>query len=308
MTETAISISGLRKSYGDLEAVKGIDLTVKSGEVFAILGPNGAGKTTTVEILEGYRARTAGTVQVLGVDPGAPTSAWRARIGIVLQGCEMIPLLTVRESLAMYAGYYSDPRSIDETLELTGLGAKADHRAGKLSGGQKRRLDVALALIGDPDLIFLDEPTTGFDPEARREAWTAIASMRDLGKTIVLTTHYMEEAQFLADHVAVFARGEIVAEGTPDQIGGRDELPTNINFKLPSRISVTDLPPEFRAGGNPDGTVSIASEDPTGSLNEITAWAIERAVELEDLEVSRPSLEDIYLKLTQDSRQSGEQS
>ncbi|MGH2905366.1 MAG: ABC transporter ATP-binding protein [Solirubrobacterales bacterium] len=296
-TEPAIAVSGLRKSYDEFEAVRGINLTIPVGQVFAILGPNGAGKTTTVEILEGYRERSAGEVSVLGRDPSSPTRDWRERIGIVLQDCELQPLLTVRESLQMYAGYYRSPRDIEETIELTGLAHKADERAGKLSGGQKRRLDVALALIGDAELVFLDEPTTGFDPEARREAWNAIASMRELGKTIVLTTHYMEEAQFLADQVAVFARGEVVAEGTPDEIGGRGELPTKIAFKLPARIAASDLPPAFR-GAVEGKRVTIETPNPTATLNELTGWAVERAVELEDLSVNRPSLEDIYLQLT----------
>lgn len=307
MPAPAISIAGLRKSYGDFEAVKGIDLTVGSGEVFAILGPNGAGKTTTVEILEGYRDRTAGDVTVLGVDPGMPTRPWRERIGIVLQGCEMLPLLTVRETLEMYGGYYDHPRDVEETIRLTGLAEKADARAGRLSGGQKRRLDVAMALIGDPDLIFLDEPTTGFDPEARREAWTAISSMRELGKTIVLTTHYMEEAQELADRVAVFAGGEIVAQGTPAEIGGRDKLPTQIAFTLPTRFAPSDLPAQFRSGADQSGRVSVTAEDPTRALHELTEWAIERGAQLEDLHVSRPSLEDIYLRLTNGSSEDDSQ-
>jgi len=297
-TEPAIVIEGLRKSYDDFEAVKGVDLTIEAGQVFAILGPNGAGKTTTVEILEGYRSRTAGKVSVLGVDPGSPSRSWRERIGIVLQESEQTAMLTVRETLAMYAGYYPHPRSVDETIQLVGLSSKSDTRAGRLSGGQKRRLDVGLALIGNPDLIFLDEPTTGFDPEARREAWDVIASMRDLGKTIVLTTHYMEEAQRLADQIAVFADGEIVAQGTPNEIGGREELPSRIEFTLPTRIAGTDLPPEFRAAARADGRVSLDTTDPTRSIHELTGWALEVGVQLDDLTVARPSLEDIYLKLT----------
>ncbi len=298
MSDTAVSIKGLRKSYGDFEAVKGVDLEIPVGEVFAILGPNGAGKTTTVEILEGYRERTSGEVSVLGADPGRPTRAWRERIGIVLQESEQGTLLTVRETLAMYAGYYSNPRGVAETIQMVGLTEKSDVRAGKLSGGQKRRLDVGLALIGDPDLIFLDEPTTGFDPEARREAWKVIASMRDLGKTILLTTHYMEEAQILADQIAVFSGGEIVARGTPDEIGGRKSLPSRIEFALPARVAATDLPPEFRAAADDDGRVSLAAEDPTRMVHEITGWALERGIDLEELAVVRPSLEDVYLDLT----------
>lgn len=299
-TEPAIVIEGLRKSYDDFEAVKGVDLTIESGQVFAILGPNGAGKTTTVEILEGYRSRTAGKVTVLGFDPEAPSRAWRERIGIVLQESEQGALLTVRETLAMYAGYYPHPRSVDETIQMVGLLEKSDTRAGRLSGGQKRRLDVGLALVGDPDLIFLDEPTTGFDPEARREAWDVIASMRDLGKTIVLTTHYMEEAQRLADQIAVFADGEIVAQGTPNEIGGREELPSRVEFTLPARIAATDLPPEFRAAARADGRVALDTADPTRSVHELTGWAINVGIQLDDLTVARPSLEDIYLRLTQD--------
>ncbi|MBJ7353570.1 MAG: ABC transporter ATP-binding protein [Thermoleophilaceae bacterium] len=297
-TEPAIVIEGLRKSYEEFEAVKGVDLTVERGQVFAILGPNGAGKTTTVEILEGYRTRTSGKVSVLGVDPESPSRAWRERIGIVLQESEQVSLLTVRETLAMYAGYYSHPRDVEETIGMVGLSEKADARASRLSGGQKRRLDVGLALVGDPDLIFLDEPTTGFDPEARREAWDVIASMRDLGKTIVLTTHYMEEAQRLADQIVVFAGGEIVARGTPNEIGGREELPSRIEFTLPTRIAATDLPPEFRAAVGADGRVDLETPDPTRSVHELTAWALDVGVRLDDLTVARPTLEDIYLKLT----------
>ena len=220
MPEPVISVAGLRKSYGELEAVRGIDLEVATGEIFAFLGPNGAGKTTTVEVLEGYRGRTAGEVTVLGEDPAHVDRAWRERVGIVLQEGKMHPELTVRESLELFAGYYRSPREVADTIDLTGLSEKADDRVGRLSGGQQRRLDVALALIGDPELLFLDEPTTGFDPSARRRAWEVVASLRDLGKTVFLTTHYMEEAQALADRVAIIAGGRIVAQGSPGELAG----------------------------------------------------------------------------------------
>jgi ABC-2 type transport system ATP-binding protein len=299
MGEAAISVTGLRKSYGEFEAVRGIDLEVRHGEVFAFLGPNGAGKTTTTETLEGYRERSAGTVEVLGVDPAHPTREWRERIGIVLQQCRMRPELTVRETLELYAGYYSAPRPVDDTIEQVGLSEKADARAGGLSGGQQRRLDVGLALIGDPDLLFLDEPTTGFDPSARRQAWTVIAGLRDLGKTIFLTTHYMDEAQRLADRVAVIAGGEIVARGTPADLGDRESRPAEISFELPERLVVSDLPPEIAAAVRVEnGALRLSSDRPIELLNRLTGWALERSVDLEGLEVRRPSLEDIYLELT----------
>jgi ABC-2 type transport system ATP-binding protein len=304
--EPAITIQGLRKSYGDFEAVKGVDLTIESGQVFAILGPNGAGKTTTVEILEGYRERSAGEVTVLGADPAKPPRGWRERIGIVLQESEPARMLSVRETLAMFAGYYPNPRGVEETIAMVGLTEKADTRAGRLSGGQKRRLDVGLALIGDPELIFLDEPTTGFDPEARREAWRVVSTMRELGKTIVLTTHYMEEAQELADEIAVFSGGEIVAHGTPSQIGGREQLPSRIEFTLPDRIAPHDLPPELRTALDEYGHVGFETPDPTGRLHELTDWAIERGLRLDDLTVTRPTLEDVYLRLTREAGE-GEQ-
>jgi ABC-2 type transport system ATP-binding protein len=299
MPESVIKVDGLHKAYGDFEAVRGIDLEVKAGEVLAFLGPNGAGKTTTTEILEGYRRRSAGRVEVLGVDPGSPTREWRERIGIVLQQCRMRPELTVRETLELYAGYYREPRPVADTVEQVGLTEKADARAGSLSGGQQRRLDVGLALIGDPDLLFLDEPTTGFDPSARRQAWGVIAGLRDLGKTVFLTTHYMDEAQRLADRVAVISAGEIVAEGTPADLGEREHRPAEISFELPSRMTVSDLPAGIAGASRvANGVVRVESERPVEVLNRLTGWALERSVDLDGLEVRRPSLEDIYLELT----------
>jgi ABC-2 type transport system ATP-binding protein len=299
MPESVIKVDGLHKAYGDFEAVRGIDLEVKAGEVLAFLGPNGAGKTTTTEILEGYRRRSAGRVEVLGVDPGSPTREWRERIGIVLQQCRMRPELTVRETLELYAGYYREPRPVADTVEQVGLTEKADARAGSLSGGQQRRLDVGLALIGDPDLLFLDEPTTGFDPSARRQAWGVIAGLRDLGKTVFLTTHYMDEAQRLADRVAVISAGEIVAEGTPADLGEREHRPAEITFELPSRMTISDLPAEIAGASRvANGVVRVESARPVEVLNRLTGWALERSMDLDGLEVRRPSLEDIYLELT----------
>jgi ABC-2 type transport system ATP-binding protein len=269
-------------SYGETEAVRGIDLEVRQGEIFAFLGPNGAGKTSTVEILEGYRKRTGGEVSVLGEDPAHAGSAWRDRIGIVLQSNSLDPYLTVRESLELYAGYFSHPRSVEETIALVGLEEKAEERARKLSGGQQRRLDVGMALVGDPELLFLDEPTTGFDPSARRQFWDVIAGLRDLGKTVFLTTHYMDEAQRLADRVTIIAAGQIVAEGTPEDLGERDKATTTIRY--------------LDATGE---EVSIETLDPVRELNRLTADALERGEDLEGLEVTRPSLEDVYLDLTE---------
>ena len=283
MPEPVISIRGLRKSYGHTEAVRGIDLDVQPGEVFAFLGPNGAGKTTTVEILEGYRKRSGGEVSVLGEDPQQAGREWRERIGIVLQSGRLDPYLTVRESLGLYAGYYNAPRPIDEVIELVGLEGKAEERASRLSGGQQRRLDVGMALIGDPELLFLDEPTTGFDPSARRQAWDVIAGLRDLGKTVFLTTHYMDEAQRLADRVTIIARGEIVARGTPEDLGDRENQPAKVTYR--------------QAGKD----VSLETTTPVRTLNELTGRALEQGLDLEGLEVTRPSLEDVYLELTEQS-------
>ena len=296
MDEPVISVWGLRKSYGGVEAVRGLDLEVRPGEVFAFLGPNGAGKTTTVEILEGYRQRSAGDVRVLGLDPRHPTRAWRERLGIVLQTSGVEPELTVRETVEKYAGYYPHPRGVDETVELVGLRESRGQRAGRLSGGQQRRLDVALALVGDPDLLFLDEPTTGFDPSARRTAWGLVADLRALGKTVFLTTHYMDEAQALADRIAIIARGVLVAEGTPDDIGGRAEAGSVIRFHLPAGAKTTGLARIAKPG--PAGAYELAVPDPVPVLHRLTGWSIERGVPLLDLTVERPTLEDVYLRLT----------
>ncbi len=281
MPDPVISIRGLRKTYGETEAVRGIDLEVAAGEVFAFLGPNGAGKTTTVEILEGYRERSGGQISVLGEDPQKAGREWRERIGIVLQSCRLDPYLTVRESLELYRGYYRSPRPVAEVIELVGLAGKAGERASRLSGGQQRRLDVGMALIGDPELLFLDEPTTGFDPSARRQAWDVIAGLRDLGKTVFLTTHYMEEAQRLADRVTIIAAGEIVARGTPDDLGRREERPATITYRLNGE------------------DVSLQTVTPVKALHELTGRALEQGLELEGLEVKRPTLEDVYIELTE---------
>jgi ABC-2 type transport system ATP-binding protein len=297
--DLAIEISGLHKSYGDLKAVRGVDLEVGEGEVFALLGPNGAGKTTIVEILEGYRTRDAGEVSVLGHDPANADQALKSRIGIVLQSTGMDPYLTVAETLDLFGGYYPNPRTPEEIMELVGLTEKADVRVTKLSGGQQRRLDVGVGLVGDPDLLFLDEPTTGFDPGARRSAWDMIKALADTGKTIFLTTHFMDEAQYLADRVAIISGGQIIAQGAPETLSGRSPGATIIRFKLDDGSA---LPGPVRATAREVGDLlEFSTANPTHFLHELTGWALAHKVELQSLVVSKPSLEDVYLELTQDS-------
>jgi ABC-2 type transport system ATP-binding protein len=280
---TAIEVRGLRKSYGAHEAVRGIDFSVARGDVFGLLGPNGAGKTTTVEILEGYRLRSAGSVSVLGFDPGDRPMGLRERVGIVLQSCGTYPHLTVRETVAHWAGLYAAPRDVGEVLELAGLEAAADRRARTLSGGQKRRLDLALALIGDPELVFLDEPTVGFDPAARRAAWDTIRALRALGKTVLLTTHYLDEAQALADRVAIVKDGSILASGAPAEL-----VAGAASYRVAWR----------RADGVREERVT---DDPTALLHRLTEEALACGERLEELSVTRPSLEDVYLELTEEA-------
>ncbi|HEX3620704.1 MAG TPA: ABC transporter ATP-binding protein [Acidimicrobiales bacterium] len=297
----AIRVRDLRKSYGHFEAVRGIDFDVAEGEVFGFLGPNGAGKTTTVEILEGYRQRSAGEVEVLGHDPAKGERVLRERIGVVLQETGVERFLKVAEVLELYCGYYPHPRPVDELLALTGLEAKRDEIVKKLSGGQRRRLDLALGLAGDPELVFLDEPTTGFDPTARREAWDVIRNLRSLGKTIFLTTHYMDEAQVLADRVAVISGGRIVAEGPPNRLAGRDNA-TEIRFSLPDGVAAGRMPDLGPATVAVEGAgVVVRAHDPTPALHTLTGWALDQGVVLDGLTVARPSLEDVYLELTADA-------
>jgi ABC-2 type transport system ATP-binding protein len=282
MSMSAIVVSDLRKSYGDVEAVRGISFEIAAGEIFGLLGPNGAGKTTTVEILEGYRDRDEGSVSVLGEDPAEAGGAWREQIGVVLQSSSLYETLTVREHLFSFAGYYERPRDVDEVIEVVGLSEKRDARVRTLSGGQRRRLDLGLSLIGDPEVIFLDEPTTGFDPEARRRAWDTIGSLRALGKTILLTTHYLEEAERLSDRVAVLRNGEIVALGPPSE--------------LTSTLPATEI--RYRRNGE---EVVLHTEEPTKLLHDLTEEALKAGREIEGLQVRRASLEDVYLELTERS-------
>jgi ABC-2 type transport system ATP-binding protein len=305
--DAAIRVSGLHKSYGEHEAVRGIGFEVGKGEVFGFLGPNGAGKTTTIEILEGYRPRTAGDVSVLGVDPGSPTREWRQRIGLVLQECELNPLLTVRETMKLYASFFPEHRNVDETLRLVGLDDRPGVRVGSLSGGQQRRLDVAVGIIGNPELLFLDEPTTGFDPTARRDAWNMIEGLKELGTTIVLTTHYMEEAQHLADRVVILREGEIVAQGPPVTLGDQLGRETVIRFRLSNGISseriASALGRQPEISGN---QATLATTDPQRDLYGLLRWAEGEGVHLADLEVRRPSLEDVFLEVTGDGAANGE--
>jgi ABC-2 type transport system ATP-binding protein len=295
----AIEVRGLRRTYGEIEAVRDVSLEVVRGEVFCLLGPNGAGKTTVVEILEGYRTASGGEVRVLGIDPSTCPRELRERTGIVLQECGVQADLTVAELLEMYGRYHHRRRPVDEVLELVELSDKRDVRATLLSGGQRRRLDLALALVGDPELIFLDEPTTGFDPAARRNAWSAIRAMCELGKTVFLTTHFMDEAQHLADRVAVMRGGEIVAEGRPDELGGRDRRPAEIHFTLPAGIALHDIPelPCELCALDGDRALVLTGE-PVRAAHLLTGWALERGVTLSSFSVAQPTLEDIYLELT----------
>jgi ABC-2 type transport system ATP-binding protein len=304
MAPTAIEIRGLHKSYGAVEAVRGVDLTVAEGEVFGLLGPNGAGKTTIVEILEGYRRRDAGTVSVFGYDPATGNRKLKEQIGIVLQKTGIDPYLTVTETIDMFRGYYPAPRPRDEVIEMVGLTEKRDVKVTKLSGGQQRRLDVAIALAGDPRLLFLDEPTTGFDPGARRGAWEVIKNLASLGKTIFLTSHAMDEVEYLADRVAIIAAGRIVAEGPPSTLAGRQKAATVVKFQLPADAPA--LPEPLRQGAKLDGAnIEIATSDPTRTLYELTSWAVQAHITLAGLEVSRPSLEDVYLEITEDVAAAG---
>jgi ABC-2 type transport system ATP-binding protein len=294
----AVVVEDLRKSYGATRAVAGVSFTVRYGEIFSLLGPNGAGKTTVLEILEGYRQADEGKVVVAGFDPGDKRTGrqLREQIGLVLQELAVEPYLTVRESISRNAGYYSNPRDVGEVIGLVGLTGKDKSKVKSLSGGQKRRLDLALGIIGNPRVLFLDEPTTGFDPSARRGAWEVIRELSDLGTTILLTTHYMDEAQELADRVAVIAGGKILEEGTPATLGGRDLARARISFALPGGYCAADLPVQAAAGEN--GRLVVEADEPTELLHRLTGWALDHGTTLPGLIVDRPSLEDIYLSLT----------
>jgi len=297
---TAIVVEGLWKTYADVRAVDGLSFTVQTGEVFALLGPNGAGKTTTVEILTGHRSRSGGRVTVLGVDPATGGREYRERIGAVLQSAGFEEEFTVRELVRLQATYYPRVNDPDDVIELVGLADKRAARTKTLSGGQRRRLDLALGLVGAPELLFLDEPTTGFDPSARHHAWDLIARLRALGTTILLTTHYMDEAQRLADRVAVLRAGRLIALGPPDHLGGDAARQHTIRFDLPRGVARTDLPVLVGAVSLADGAVTVATPDPVRDLHTLSGWALDDNVELPDLRVARPSLEEVYLRLTEE--------
>ncbi len=293
----AISVTGLVKRYGDHAVVDGLDLEVQQGEVFAFLGKNGAGKTTTTEILEGYRTRDGGDVSVLGEDPATAGAAWRAKLGIVLQESRPLGALTVNETLRLFAAYFPNPHTVDEVIQLVGLEEQANQRAGRLSGGQVRRLDVGIALIGRPELVFLDEPTTGFDPEARRQFWDVISGLRDLGTTVFLTTHYMDEAQVLADRVAVLRDGKIAALGTPAELQAlRGDV--EIRFALPHGVELAALPALSTQPRLTGGEVRVETTAPTADLAVLCSWAEARGLELPALTVERPTLEDVFLAIS----------
>lgn len=293
-SENAIEVRGLVKRYGDHLAVDGVDLSVERGEIFAFLGPNGAGKTTTIEILEGYRERDGGDVTVLGEDPATAGREWREQLGIVLQESEIEAELTAREAVTMHAAYFANHLDPDNVLELVGLASHADHRAKKMSGGQKRRLDLALALVGNPDLVFLDEPTTGFDPGARRESWGMIENLRELGRTVLLTTHYMDEAEQLADRIAVIAGGEIVARGTAADLAEQVNARPVISWRT---SSLDGVPAGLPTATITDGVASFESDDVVGSVHALTTWSRDGGPPLDDLQIVQPTLEDVYLRL-----------
>ncbi len=297
----AVVVENVTKQYGALTALAGVSLRIEEGEVFCLLGPNGAGKTTLVEILEGHRGRAGGDVRVLGFDPAQGGRAFRDRIGIVLQHGGLDDELTVAETTRYYRSLYARPRRAEDVIALVGLQSKAHTRVKTLSGGQRRRLELALGIVGEPDLLFLDEPTTGFDPSARRQAWDLVRALRAGGKTILLTTHYMDEAQALADRIAVIAKGRIVAEGTPDTLGDRHRLDARIRFRLPAGVAFADLPPSLQhAGSTPNGRCELRTADPVPLLRDLTTWATARNLDLDELSVDRPTLEDVYLELTRE--------
>ena len=300
MAGSAVEVEGLQKRYGALEAVRGISFAVAEGEVFALLGPNGAGKTTTVEILEGFRRRDGGRVSVLGFDPASGDRRLKEQTGIVLQTAGVDPYLTVAETVEMFRGYYPRPRARDEVIKLVGLEDKSSTRVTKLSGGQRRRLDVAISLAGDPRILFIDEPTTGFDPGAKRNAWDVIKGLATLGKTIFLTSHSMDEVQFLADRVVIIAAGRIIAEGTPESLIGRQSSDTVIRFRPPRPVAA--MPESLRASIRQDGdSVELHTQDATRVLHDLTSWALQEHVMLDGLQVTRPSLEDVYLEITREA-------